>query len=422
MPAVGPLNNVSENDQVSLELIDLGKTINSWKSYDYDSDFLTAVDSWSFEVADEHVEELQKLVQNGQRISLKVNGRVCATGYVDQISIRASRSGGTSMHIRGRDALGPACDACVDPRFQFPETTTIRAFMEKLFTPFGFSSYVVDDDINLKKLTGTASTFTTNELKKVVEKQLVTPINSKFKPHPSEGVYEFGERIGKRYGFHIWAGVDGKTLHIGRPNFRSPPQYKLIHRTSGETQANNILDSTVTYDWSKQPSALIAEGAGGGGHFSRNTLKVLMVNELLSDSDQLPAIQALKKQYPNAYVIPRRSYLKRPDRVMEVNKFVKPIWLYDDESKTQEQLANYVRRVMAEYQSKFLVAHYSVPGHSQKGVTWAPNTMVTVIDEVNGINQDLWIKGRKFVKDRSGGTRTELECVLPFTMEIHPKG
>lgn len=437
MPTVGLFNNQAETHNVTLELLDRpdpkatwgnpGKPISGWTSFTCTSDFLAANDSWDLELVAEVLPQgnqlegdmarIQKELQNGQRVGIRVNGTLVCTGYVDQIVLSSSRNG-SSMRVRGRDALSLACDTYVEPHFKFPEGSSLKAFLLKLFSPFGFKDIVFGDKVNRQKLTGNRSAFIINEYDKVVEKQLATPINSKYKPHNNEGIYEYAERIGRRMGFHIWCGVDGQTLYIGTPDFKQPPVGRLIHRLGAGGSENNILSQSGTYDWSKQPVAIIASGHGGGGKFNMQTIKTIMVNELLTDSDGLPVIKELKDKYKNAIVIPRRSYLQRPARVVEVTKFGKVHYAVDDESKEQKHLDNYVRRLMAEFQSRFLVMQYTVSGFGQNGNLWAPNTMVTVVDEYSGINQDLWIKARTFSKDRNGGTTTQLTCILPFTLEL----
>lgn len=442
MPRVGPFSTKATSDEASLELLDVpdpkvtwgnsGKPVKGWTEYRISSDYLSPTASWELQFVaslapqngqvQSDMARLMREIQNGSRIGLRINGNLVLTGYVDQVHIDSSRGSGTNLLVRGRDALSVACDACVDPHFEFPEGQSVKAFLEALMSPLGFKTFYVSDKLNRQKMSGSVSTFALDAHDKVVEKQLTTPINSKFKPQNNEGVYEFAERIGKRFGFYVRAGVDGQSLFIGSPDYKQEPVGTLVHTLDGKR--SNILSSGVTWDWSKQPSVIIGSATGRGSHgdpFPPYTIKSLMVNELLTDSDQLPVIRKLKEQYKHAVQIPRRDYITRPSRVVEITKFTKPIWVVDDESATQEHLNNYVRRMMADYQAKFLVAEYVVPGHSQKKKIWVPNSMVTVQDEVSGINQVMWIKAVEYAKSRGGGTTTKLTLLLPFVLELIPE-
>lgn len=415
----------AEDDVISLKLLDLGKTISSWKSYSFGNDFMNANTSWTFEVADDNVFNLIGNVQNGQRIAVLVNGAVAATGYLDQITVDSSAHSGTVLHLRGRDGLGPMCDACMDPKFNFDGLETPKAILEKLSKPFGFTSVEPQHFENVGKLTTASTVLGVDEAgKKIVEKHITAPMNSKLKPHPGEGIYAFCERLGRRFGYHIWSSVDAKTLIVGSPTFNSKPLYRIVHgnQPHSDNPYNLAIDSEMVVDWTQQPSAIVAEGHGGGGHFKKQAIAALMVNELIHEFDN-NEIKALKKQYKEAKVITKKINAKKPPFVITPS-FIKPMFVHDDSSFDIKQLSNFVRRLMADHQSQFLTIRYTVNRHSQSyqgnKYVWAPNTMVTVIDSVNNIKQDMWIKSRTFTKDRTGGTKTTIECILPYTLELSP--
>lgn len=416
----------AEEDVIALKLLDLGKTISSWTSYSFGNDFMNANTSWNFQVADDSLFNLIDKIQCGQRIAVTVNGAVVATGYLDQIVITSSKHGGTILEIRGRDALGPMCDACIDPKFLFDGLQTPVDVIKKLAAPFGFTDVKAQDFVNAEKLTGVSNILSVDDSgKNIVTKNITSPMNSKFKPHPGEGVYAFCERLGRRFGYHIWSSVDGKYLIVGTPTFNSKPIYYLSHTNAltNENAKNLALESQMIVDWTRQPSVIIGEGHGGGGHFRKQSLKVIMVNELLADENGAEIV-ALKNQYKEARVLDyRHNKIKRP-AFIKLPAFVKPIFVHDDSSANKDQLGYFVKRMMAEYQSQFLVMRYTVNRHTQlyngQKAVWAPNSMVYVDDYVNNIHGNMWIKSRTFTKDREGGTKTSIECILPYTLELSP--
>src|SRR5574338_1065724 len=151
----------AEEDVVSLKLLDLGKTISSWKSYSFGNDFMNANTSWDFEVADDNLFDLVGKVQNGQRIAVQVNGATVSTGYLDQIIISSSNSSGTVLRIRGRDTLGPMCDACMDHKFKFDLQQTPKDVITTLSAPFGFTEVKAQNCTNVGKVTNVTQIFTT---------------------------------------------------------------------------------------------------------------------------------------------------------------------------------------------------------------------------------------------------------------------
>ena len=411
-------NLSGEEDVVTLSIPAIGLTINNWKSYDISNDFMDATSSFSLEVADDNLQELAGKVQNGQKIALFVNGAIQATGYVDNIQFSYSTSG-TTMRIQGRDALSPAADSSIDPKYIAQAGNTIGSIIKQLFAPYGFTDIKVDDSLNLKKMTKSVKVFTTDDNSNVVERLLDVKLNAKFKPHHGEGIYEYVQRLGKRYGFHVWCSADGTTLYAGRPNYNSEPVGTLNH-TLSKDNSNNVLNGSMSIDWSTQPSAIIAEGHGAGGTFRKQSSKVILVNELLSDqSTVVPSIEKLKTNYKEAYIIPRRENIVRPKIVQPItSSFAKTVFLYDSMSYDKEQLKNYVISRMSEYQSRFFTMTYTVNRHSQNKLVWANNTLVNVNDELFQYKGLMWIKARRFTKDRSGGTKTELKLILPNTLQI----
>lgn len=432
MAVIGPISNTAEEGDVcSIELLDLpnpiatwgnaSKLITGWLSYTVTSDFMTPVDSWTLEVASDHVQDLRQVVQNYQRVALRINGQIQATGYVDATDTSSTSSGGTTLYLQGRDVMSVATSTTIDPGFTFPETGKVKDLITQIFDGMGFKEVIVSDKQNRANLTGKASTFSFNDADFVIEKQILTAVNSKFKPHPSEGHYELAERIGRRFGYHIWASADGNSVICGAPDFAQEHVYYLCHSKTAPSK-NNVLDAKVRLSIEDQSTVLVAQGHGSGGKFPKNAMTVIMANELVSDSNDNPAIQKVLNRYTqNVKVLDRNPLLKRPKSIAEVTKFPRVGYVYDDESRDKQQLENFVRRFMAEQQSKCLVGRYTVPGHSQNGVVWAVNTMVWVKDEVNELDQPMWIKSRTFTKDRNGGTKTTIEVILPWTLNFAPK-
>ena len=94
----------------------------------------------------------------------------------------------------------------------------------------------------------------------------------------------------------------------------------------------------------------------------------------------------------------------------------RPMFLHDEESKTQLQLQNYVKREMSLLVRKALTARYTGEGHGQGVgdgfVAWAPDTIVDVFDEPAGLDEPMYVMGVRFSKARVGrGTTTSLDLI-----------
>lgn len=414
-------------NSIRLEIKELGRTLTNFTSYSFTTDFMGANSAWSVEIdASYNTVDgenggpplLLNKIKPGQTIRLYVNNTLSCTGYIDKVGMSSSASG-TVMHVSGRDALAPVIDACIDPKFSFSEAQTIEQLVKKVVEPFGFTKISAASIKGSIKLANKRNAYLVDDTgRDFITKTITSPISTKFKPHPGEGCYQFLERIGRRFGYHVWADVDGETIFLGQPNYTSPAFFSIQHGKFNDV-LNNTISSELTVDMTHQPSAIIAEGHGGGGKFKRQGIKSIMINEFLYKTDP-PEIKKLKATYKEAKLVPRRAHISVPSFIVPP-KYSKPMWMHDDSSNTAAQLENFVRRNMAEIQSRLLTLRYTVNKHTQGEAIWAPNTIVYVDDYVNGIHQNMWIKSRTFTKDRSGGTKTTIDCILPYSLELVPE-
>ncbi len=393
-----------EKDVVVVRLIDTPKAvIDTWLDYRVDSNFMTPTDGWSMTVA---VEGLAKNVRDGlvpgAELQLTVNGKTQLSGYINQITRDASRDRGVTLNLQGCDKLGPVVDSCADPTVQFKASQTLLDVLERVLGPYGFYSFKIDNDENTSVLSGTSQGTKTSKkgkpLKSVVLHQL--------RPHANEGAFAFAARIAQRHGLWIWLAANGKDVIVGTPTYAKRALYSL-RRTS--TGPNNILDGSVTQNLGEQPSIIVADGFSGGSEFGHGRIRALVENPAL-DVNNSAIVAKWKAQGATNVVIPYAGPKMK-------SKTARPLYLHDDDSKTQEQLDNFVRREMSLRLRHSLSARYTVYGHtSEKGAIWSVDTMVNVNDQVGHLNEPLWILGRTFAKSRSGGSTTELELIRPHTL------
>jgi prophage tail gpP-like protein len=430
----------TDSDKVSA-IFESGLVIDNFVSYSFSSDFKDATDKFSITIEDDNLGGIKKKIRNGERIIFKVNDCIQTTGTIEDLDISCSRSGGTVMTINGRNLLGEVADSYIDPEITITEKDTLEAAIKKVFSPFGISKFEIDDEANRNLIAGAKAghvdkgkTFKgkANSLKKFISHQT--------KPNPGEGMYQFAERISKRFGLHIWLSADGETLYVGVPTFAQAPLYSL-YRSTQQKNGNNIIDGSARFNWSGQPSLIIAQGHGGGKEFSKSAFKIIMINELTglvrTDASEGPnPIQnqplSKVKELVDKYKVKGSKVLDiRTDLIDQIPSTVfgafpkncKAFFLFDDESKTPEELEFAVRRKMASFQSTYMTLSYTVSGHSNStltpgGAIYGVNTTIDVIDDAIGVQGTYWIKKRIFTKDRSSGTKTQLELILPHSLEF----
>lgn len=392
-------------DTVELSIPSLGVTFDTWKSYRFASDFLTPTDAFSFDLGDDQTGDalLAQLVP-GLRVVLRINDHVQATGYIDTVTINTSRSGGTCVSIEGRDSMGPVVDGNADPQTRYNERQTLNDVLRSVFGQFGFTKFLESNNVNRNVITGRTRGAPTTPKKGNIK---ASYLKHMLKPYPGEGAFAFASRLSQRSGFWIWPSSDGETIIVGVPNFDQSPIAKIARYRDALGIENTVLDGTVIRSTSEQPSIIVATGTGGGDANYHGALKIVAANNAITGA-------------PTADIFARHKEAKILDMPYPHTPFrvplARPMFLHDEESHTLVELENYVRREMTLRHRKMLTARYTVEGHSQNGAIWAVDTVVDVHDDVSGLRENMYVLGRTFSKDRSGGTKTTLDLIRLHTL------
>ncbi len=273
---------------------------------------MTPADGFQFTIGDGEIPQgFSGKIAPGLKVSLIVDDHKICTGVIDDVHIEATRGGGATLSVGGRDVLGDAIDSVIDPKQVFHVNQTLAEIIKAVMTPYGFTrDPIVDNDANRDLISGNKFGFkvykaresasTSHRHRRGASKSRAGQALNSFtstqsKPGPHEGAYEFCERLAKRAGLHIWASADGKDLIVGKPNFDQDSRYQIIRRRGiGRGALNNVISGSVTKSRKSQPSAIIAGGGGGGQDVARATNRVIMINELIArnlDGSLVPEVQ-----------------------------------------------------------------------------------------------------------------------------------
>lgn len=403
-----------EADEVNLALVVAGHTLDKWSSYSFTSAFLTPADSFSFEVSDWALTpEERRAINAGAEVKLVLDGVLQASGYIDKVSLKASRSGGAVMAITGRDAFGHVVDSNIDPRTKFKPEHTILHIAKTVLEPFGFTDFVSDNADN--RTAASKYKAKTSKRGKPIKKSGLAAL----RPHEKEGCYAFLARVCTRFGFWIWPSVDGTTAILSTPDFGQEPMGVIRRTRSGV--ANNVLEGEVAYDLTAQPSFVVAEAFGGGGEWGHSKLRVVIINPFVELADDIEA--ELKRFEPYTLV---NYYDDAADHTGPVptiigsirNRRPRPMFLHDAESTDLEQLKNFARREMSGLTRKFMTAKYTIAGHTIDGTVPVCDSVWLVEDEIGDVYEAMWCTSRTLKRSRSSGTTTDLELIRLNTMVL----
>lgn len=406
IPTNGP-----ENDNVVMEIVGTGATINRWVEYYFRSNFLVPTDSFSFTVAGDQIDvNNRKNIIPGANVRCTVNGAQQVDAIIDKITWRVSRQGGVEMVITGRDKMAALIDSGIDPLLKFNPGMNMLQFLSEVFGPFGFGqdAFIIDNSDNVALMSRNdrgVKTRQQNPGGKGGGKPLKSFDIHQLRPYANEGAFQFATRVCQREGLWLWLSADGKNIIASKPNYDQPAIFNLKRQFNG---ANNILSGDVDFDVSEQPSVIIADGFSGGYDFGHSKMRAYCENPTL-DVDNSVALAKYAKSGIQQVTIPfSGAKTKMPT--------AKPMFLHDDEAKTPEQLTNYVLREMSLRLRRSLGVNVTVKGHDQAGSIWTVDRVCRFNDDVSGVNEDLWILARGFVKSRSGGTTTQVEMIRKHSL------
>lgn len=429
--------------------------------------------------------EMRKFMQGGQGVKLYVDlldaaGNVVQsnpifTGNLDKVVEQTNSRGGTFFTLHGRNILGPLCDSGIDPwssKYKFVEGQTLGDVLGRIFAEYGIESFYLTDAKNRDIVTGN-NKFTTKVTTSTITVPLSTDIKvdengvetvgpgtttktitqykdptndydladksiKKLQPRHDQTFMQFIEENLARFRLHCWAMADGSGIVIGAPDYIQPPYYKLINRYDGKN--NNVIDGRLQLDFAGQPSMIIARGFHGGGDFATTTIKCAKVNEyigynVINEDGEITGPIKVNDVYPPKTelqaILQRFKGLKPMDPNVDLaqnySKYFTPpaipkvIYWEDEKSRTLDQLKGAVSRKMSEYQRHAFKLHYTVQDHHQDGVVWKHNMIVTVNDQILGIDsQPFWIAAVSMKKSRSRGTVTELTLIPVGTLQLGP--
>ena len=326
-------------------------TWTNWTSYEVDADFVSPADTWSVEVHNPSAPQLAALV-TGTPVVLMVGSAVAMRGLLERKEIRRTASAGTVVALSGRDLAAPLID-CSPPASWGYTNTPLAAVAQAALTELGVA--------------GTVSAAPEAQQPR-----------GRIKTEPGETYWNLIERHAKKLRLMVWMTPEG-ILQLGRPDYLSAPVGTLVHGARG----GNVLEASYSEDLA--------------GRFT----DVTVVGQFAGTDDAFGAAAGQVKGTAQDSELRARG-LYRPTTIDDG----------DVESSTEARARaawEVSNRAFAAQQLQYMIAgHEAAPG-----VLWAPNQQVVVRDELVGITGTWWISGRRFTRDRAGGTRTALSLRPP---------
>ncbi len=212
-----------------------------------------------------------------------------------------------------------------------------------------------------------------------------TRTREKISVEPGDRAWDVLAHAAEANGLWPWFSPDG-TLVIGGPDYSNPPVATLVMRRDGK--GNNIES--------------ITRSRNVVGHFSQ--LTVLGQTHGTETEGGKHALSAMVKD--------------------DGAKFYRPQIVVDHEVDNAGVAKDRARKLLADGMLSALDLTIVVSGHriTKNGLLWEPGQRIQVESEPHGINDIYFLIGRRFKKNRSEGTTTELRLKQDglWVLDAHP--
>lgn len=330
----------------------------NWASYEVAVAADCPAGTWTVDARNPTPAQLS-LLTLGSPTSLMVGTRQVLRGYLDRVETRRSRSG-TSVRLSGRSLAAPLVDCCPPASWSWRQVS-LATLAEKACSELGVPATVEARAAEASALVAYA------------------------KAEPGETYWQVLERYARKARIMPWMSGPG-TLALGRPDYTTAPVAELVIGLAASRNRTNVQEASRVRDLAGRYSSYTVLGQGRGGR---------------------KATAATAGQPVG----------RAADAELVAAGLVRPLVLDDGDLRSTAEA-----QARAEYEASMRlyaadVLECVVPGHGPSlAEIWAPDSQVTVLDELNGISGTRWISAARFLRDREGGTRTALTLRVPGTL------
>jgi prophage tail gpP-like protein len=381
-------------------------------SYRIQNAYTTPTDSFEFVVySEDDPRALRRRWRPLQPVKISIAGRQQLIGRID--GIRGEGQSGRLLRVRGRDYLADLVDSSADPTFQIKKGQDLGDFLLDFLKPWGIVTVLSDFNLTRNAITGRVP------YSKKRERQLTAAQLDDQHAGENQGAHEFIAKVITRHGATIQPAGTRDTICVDQPNYDQAPLYKLTRTLEG---GGNLLSGVADRNYEGAPTVTLARGRSGGSEPGKQSGSMFREYPSFDKTGPTRMGASLECQRivtsDDGIVVVREKRFDPKSRKVEVFGFdfpvYKPLYYKDKDSRNQEQLDYSVRRMVAEKLRDTLVYTCTVRGHvdPESEALWGTDTIATVYDEIEDVDEPLWIHDRTLSNDGSG-PRTELNLFRP---------
>lgn len=427
---------MSELDEhkLTVEIESTGERIQSGdaiQTYRLESDYLTPADSFQFVVySDSDPASLRRKFRPLMRVKLYVDGALQLLGRID--STEGTGSSGSALLVKGRDYVAELVDGGADPAIKITEDMDLGSGVMLIARPFGIRTLIGNFNLTRNLLTGRIPVvnFTPPDFKAAKL--------SDFTVRAGDGAFQAMDRLVSRHGFTVQQGGARDTLCIVEPMYGQEPLAELV-------RGENMMTGRAMRDYGDAPTVTITTGrvkaskktrdatlfgrTAGVGQSAKPTS-----NQVLPALVQFPTFGELSPNELGKFEEVKETTLEPTSLLRQVridpyastmpfepedDTLYRPLFVEDKDSRTDEQMERVARRELARRVASCLSYRCTMRGHRElhSRAVFTVDTMWTVKDAVEDVNQRMWVKSRSLYNDGSG-PRSDVELILPGAIAL----
>ena len=343
-------------------------------SYNFSSNILVPVDTFSFSLAMDEFDLFDIPVQEGDLITLRANAQLLSTGIVDTVEVETDAQTGTKIHVSGRDLMSQLEDqdaVSLTSEIIFGKTLTVSAAVNKL--------------IENTRIQG------------------VTTRNAPTKGYllatqPGETKLSALQRYMEPLNILAWMGPGGSII-IGKPDMYAQATGRLF--MSRKRRESNVLSIRSTRSSTSIPNAIVAIW-----NSQANIQSKVSKEQVLYNKNKGPL-----RLYQKGHIVPRAVIVSNPDgnspqdlsQVNDINI------ANQQKAGSSNLLQAYAKREMARANIKELQVQIQMLGHyNHMAEPFMPDKVYNVEYDIDNLNEDMYLYGVEYTFSEDQGQRTNL--------------
>lgn len=364
-----------------------GSRIDSWLSFTLRDSYTDPLGSLDFYTAPprSRIAEYRSLLSKGELVTVFANDVNQGTFLITSVRQVISKEDGCIFQISCKSPLVTAQEGSADPKFSFSSQADapLGEIILKALLPYGFDQLRADASANVSALTGKplrggASGTIRQEALKTNEAQV----------QENEKAYQFCARLLSRRGVALRMTVDG-TLLLTTPNYTQDVAYTVVQDFDGATRGDRFIGTVEVTSTNDE-------------QYSECRVRGLAV-------DRRGRTQTAT---PEAIVTSADLGLSRPPYNGGTGATYKRLEILDKQARDVEQCRSVAKLALGYRARNAFVVTGEVDGFvSSTGRIWQVDTLVHVVIEAAGIDEDMYVLERVFEQDASGGQKTRLTLI-----------